>query len=396
MKKGLLLCIAVVFVISYSNILHAEKTSGVTGNTVKIGCVVDLTGPSSFPGRGANIGAETYFSHINDQGGVNGRKIKYLVEDNTYQPATAVAAFKKLIHRDGIFAVCFSWGTVTTLATANSIKRSQTPTIYYGNSEAIFNPPRHYLFSYQTSNYSQGQVIANYIVNTLKSKELKFGSIYQDDEFGRSSLRGFKDSAKTFGAEWVGEQHYKRGAISFTSQLLAMKKTGCTHLFLGSIPREGASILREAGRIGWSPNFYGNSAMTINKLLELSGNSAEGYIGVSAVLGWNENNDAVKKVKDIILKYRKNLDGLSNHTLMAWAGAMLMTEGINKAGKNLTTNNLIGGLEAIKGFNPDGLISPITWGPNQRDGGKGVRIIKADVEKKALVPISGWMTSKMK
>jgi len=397
LKKVLLLCVGVVFMLSYSDLLHAKKTRGVTDKTINIGSSVDLTGPSSFLGRGASVGTEAYFKYINDQGGINGRKIKYIPEDNTYQPATAVAALKKLIYRDKILALCFSWGTVTTLAIADALKRDNVPAIFYGLSEAPFTPFRRHLFVPLTTGYRQSIGMADYIMKELKPKDAKFACIYQDDEFGKSGLRGFKKGAEHYGVKWVGEVNYKRGSLDFSSQILKLKKTGATHVCLASVIREGSGILREAKKLDWHPNFFGNAAMTEPKLLELAGDSAEGFIGASYQIGWEEDTPRIKKLKRTIIKYRGNLKGMSgDFAVSGWAEAVIMTEGLKRAGKDLTADKLITALESMKNFDPDGLIPPVTWGPDRREGGVGVRLLKVDLANKALVPITGWIMPELK
>lgn len=396
-KRALLLSMGIVFVFSYSNLLHAAKTRGVTDKTINIGCSVDLTGPSSFLGRGASAGAEAYFKYVNDQGGINGRKIKYIVEDNTYQPATAIAALKKLIYRDKIFALCFSWGSVTTLAIADAVKTDNVPTIFYGHSEAVCTPPKRHIFSPQTTSYRMSIGAADYIMKELKPKDTKFACIYQDDEFGKAGLRGFRDAAKFYGVEWVGEEHYKRGALDFTSQILSLKKAGADYVYLAAVLTGGAGILREAKKLDWQPHFFGDSSMTDMKLLELAGDSAEGYIGTSVQRNWGEDTPGVKKVKTIMMKYRGDLGGMSTDFISpGYAEAMVMTEGLKRAGKDLTADKLIRALESLKNFDPDGLIPSVTFGPDRREGGVGVRLVKPDFANKVFVQITGWRTPELK
>ena len=376
--------------ISTAGYLYGGQTTGVTDKNITIGCLLDLTGPSSFIGRGANTGAECYFKYLNDHGGINGRKIKYIAEDNKYQPATAVAGLKKLVYRDKIFATCFSWGTVCALATAKDVKKEKIPTIYMGNSEAIFNPFRRYFFSYFTTWYRQTFTVADYIVNNMKAKDLRFACIFQDDEAGKSGLRGFKKAAKLYGAEWVGEEHYKRGALDFSSQVLKLKKAGANYVFMATVTREAAGILREARKLNWHPQFFASSASTDKKVIELAGEAGRGLMGSIFMVGWHEDIPAMEKVRKAIMKYHGSLKGMTEYTTLAWISGMLISEGLNKAGRNLTRDGLVDALETIKDFDPDGLMPQITWGPKRREGGIGSRIVKLDLEKKIFVPVTGW------
>jgi len=383
--------VCIILLVSSGSYLYGGQTTGLTDKSIKIGSLVDLTGPSSFLGRGANVGAESYFKYLNDNGGVNGRKFIYVAEDNKYQPATAVAGLKKLIYRDKIFAICFSWGTVSTLAITKDVKKEKIPTIYVGNSEAMFNPFRRYVFSYLTTLHKQAFTVADYLVNNMKAKDLKFACINQDDEFGRSGLRGFKKAAEVYGAKWVGDAHYKRGALDFSSQILKLKKAGANYVYMASVTREASGILREAKKLDWHPQFFGASPSTDSKVFELAGKATKGYMGCTYVVGWHEDIPAMDEMRKAILKYHGKLKGMNDHTTNTWVGAMLISEGMKRAGRNLTRDGLVDAMETIKDFNPNGLMTPITWGPKLREGGIGTRIVKADFEKKVFVPVTGWI-----
>ena len=391
MKRNICITgICVVLLMLSGGYLYGGQTTGVTDNSIKVGCLVDLTGPASFLGRATNVSTESYFKYLNDKGGVNGRNIKYIGEDHGYQPAKSVAAMKKLVFRDKIFAICFSWGSVTTYAIVNEVQREKIPTIFYGNSEPIFKPFKRYFFSFLTTLYREAFTITDYIVTDMKAKEPKFACIYQDDEYGKSGLRGFKAAAKAYGVKWVGEASYKRGALDFTSQVLKLKKAGADYIALASVTREAAGVLREADKLGWHPYFFGTSAATDEKLLELAGKAAKGYMGSTYVVAWHEDIPRMKKVRKTILKYHGTLKGMTHTATTAWVGSMLFSEGLKRAGRSLTREGLVDALETIKDFESGGLMTPITWGPERREGGIGSRILKADLKKKVFVPVTGW------
>jgi len=391
MKKNFYItAICIILLVSSGSYLYGGQTTGLTDESMKIGCLADLTGPSSFLGRGANVGAMSYFKYINDEGGINGRKIIYIAEDNKYQPATAVAGLKKLVYRDKIFATCFSWGTVCALATAKDVKKEKIPTLFFGMGEEIFTPFRRYMFTYQTTYYREAFTIADYIVNNLKAKDMRFACMHQDGSVGRGGSKGFKEAAKLYGAKWVGETHHKRGALDFTSEVLKLKKAGANFVFLATVTREAAGVLREADKLDWHPQFFGATGCIDEKVLELAGKSAEGYSGAIDVVSWHEDTPGMKKVKKAVLKYHGTFEEMSALTTNAWVGAMLFSEGLKRAGRGITRDGLVDALETIKNFDPDGLMPPVTWGPNRREGQIGSRIVKADLEKKMLVPVTKW------
>ena len=391
MKRSVVITafIAVVLV-SFGSGLYAGETTGITNNTIKIGNNIDLTGPSSVQGIGANIGTESFFRYVNDQGGIHGRKVKYFVEDNGYQPATAVASIKKLLHRDKIFAT-LSWGTVTTLAIVNDVTREKVTTFCLAESEALFTPYKRYLFSFLPSQYRQAGAVVHYMVKTMRPKDLRLGILYQDDEYGRSGLRGIRDAAKRNGIELIGEVSFKRSALNFTSQILQMKKRGANYVYIGTYIRNAANLLKEAKKLGFHPQFFGNHSAFEAKVIELAGEASRGYMGCRYVEDLHEKTTGIAKVRKAISKYKGSLKKTGGLTVPGWAGAMILSEGLKKAGRDITKEGLIDALETIKNFNPDGLMPPITFGPMQREGAKGVRIVKVDIENKILVPVSDWI-----
>ena len=137
--------------------------------------------------------------------------------------------------------------------------------------------------------------------------------------------------------------------------------------------------------------FFGNHSGIDAKMLALAGKAADGYMGCKYTRELDENTPETAKVRELLLKYHGRLDDLGSISVGSWVGAMLLSEGLKRDGRHLTRDGLIAALETVRNFDPDGLMPSITWGPMLREGGKGVRIVKGDVEKKVLVPVSDWI-----
>jgi len=391
MKRSLLItAIITVLLVSFGSSIYGGNITGVTEKTVKIGSDIDLTGPSGVQGIGCNIGIESYFNYVNDSGGIHGRKIEYVVEDNGYQPAKAVAAMKKLLYRDKVFAP-FTWGTVCILAVANEVKKENVPIIGIAASDAYHKPFRPHIFSFLVSQQRQAIAVADYIFNTMKPKDLRLGCLYQDDEYGRSGVRGLKAAAKRYGIELVETAGFKRDAVNHTSQIIQVKRAGANYVYIGTVIRHASGILKEANKLGWHPQFFGNHGSSDRKVIELAGEAARGYMGCRYITDLDDTASGVSKVRDMILKYHKSLKRTGGLTIAGWVGAMLMSEGLKRSGRDLTRDGLMDAFETMKSFDPDGLMPPLTWGPKRREGGRGVRIAKADLEKKVFVPVTDWI-----
>ncbi|MBU0514282.1 MAG: ABC transporter substrate-binding protein, partial [Proteobacteria bacterium] len=234
--------------------LGGEK--GVTKNWVKVGASLDLTGPIAFVGKSLKDGINVYFSAVNAAGGIHGRKIKLVVEDNGYRPSRAVASVVKLAGRDKVFAIVGTNGTSLTLAMIPAIMREGIPLVGIGAfSPKLANPPRKYVFHVLTNYDDQVRIALDYIVKDLGVKKPKLGIIYQDDDFGQDCLKGLKRQAKMYGIPILAAVSYKRGTLDFNPQVVRMMKAGVKYVFLATIYRETAGVLKTAAKLGFKATF---------------------------------------------------------------------------------------------------------------------------------------------
>lgn len=373
----------------------AVAEDGVTDDEILIGTTTDISGPLAFMGQRHTRGALMYFRYINDQGGIHGRKIKYLIEDDAFQPPRTVQAAKKLITKDKVFCMTMNLGAAGIFAILPLIENYDVPMLPTGTgNEALAIPPRKNVFVADTSYRVQGDLALKYVKDVLKENNPKIACIYQEDVTGVQYLNGVKQgAAKYFGIKDFPVLSYKRGAVDFSSHVAKCKMVGATHVFLHVNIREPAAILNEAQRIQYSPVYFCNGSSGTNKVVELCGDSVNASKGFYLVSHggdiWDGMNDGIKLWRKCVLKYdlKKNIyDGLA---CWGFQSAWVLCEVLKRAGRDLTRENFIKAAETMDNYET-GLMVPVTWRSGKRLGGDYSRIWKADAAKNKWVLISDW------
>jgi branched-chain amino acid transport system substrate-binding protein len=386
--------VALALLLVFGGAAWAEE--GVSKDEIKIGGIVDLSGPIAFMGKGVSDGAKLYFKYLNDKGGIYGRKINYILEDDGYQSPAAVQAAKKLVVGDKVFCIFMVLGSAQCNAMYPFLESKGVPLITPGTQNRDMGvPPRKYLFLADPHYTLQGKLAVEYIVEDMRIKKPKIAVLYQDDAPGHDWRNGVSIGAKHYGLDLL-DLPYKRGTVDFSAQIARCKNEGITHILMWTLIREPAILMKEAQRLQYKATYFTSTASNDKKCIDLAGDAVDysnGFYALSMVYDvYTQNTPRIKEYKQNIAKY--NLCRIDNfYNLYGYQAAVTLTEGIRRAGKNLTREGLIKALESFKAFD-NGILSPITWGPNRRAGGSSIRVDKA--EKGIWTPVSKWRFSKIK
>jgi branched-chain amino acid transport system substrate-binding protein len=370
--------------------VSVEAETGVTDDKIKVGMIADLTGPIAFVGQEASSGVKLYLQHINDQGGVHGRKIELIVEDDGYKPPRTVAAFRKLLDRDGVFCFAGNVGSSTTMATFPLIKRERVPLIGPANfNSAMFTPPKRYVFGLDPSYSIQSWIMLKYIHQNAPAAKLAI--IYQDDDMGLDGLKGFQEAAKHYNMPIVAEASYKRGAVDFTTQVLTLKQKNPTHVILVTVTREAPAILEKSHQLGWDPQFLAALPATDQKVVELAGEAAANFMGIACIdIAISAPDKQTQRYLDLVEQYDSGRK-LSLYHAFGVMIAQIFVEGLQRAGRDLTREKLVDAMETFNGWQ-DCLGPPVTYGSNVRGGtSTAAFLVKADVKNKTLVRATDWI-----
>jgi branched-chain amino acid transport system substrate-binding protein len=387
--------LAVICLCLFSS-LAGWAEDGVTINEIKIGTTTDLSGPIAFMGKGVTDGAKLYFQYINDQGGIYGRKITFLIEDDGYQPPRAVQGAKKLTTKDKIFCMFMNLGSAQVNAMYPLMEADGIPIVAPATqNQEMGVPPRKFLFLADTHYTAQGKLALEYIVEKMGEKKPKLACIYQDDTPGHDWRNGVQQGAKYYHLE-VLDLPYKRGAVDFSSQMAKCKEAGITHCMIWSLVREPAILMKEAQRLQYKPTYFYANPSVNKKVLELAGDALtynnKVYATNIMIDPYRDKTPAVQLFEKNCAKYKTATLENSYH-IYGYQAAITLVEGLKKAGKDLTRAGLIKALESFNKFD-NGIMAPITWGPNLRAGGHSIKMFQAkEGDWHAITP--GWIYSKI-
>ena len=366
---------------------------GVTDDEVKLGFVLVKTGPVAALGIPQGNGMIDYMEYINEKGGINGRKIKMLWEDDGFQAPKAVAAVKKLITRDKVLTIMTTGGTNQTIANMKNIKRYQIANIPNAMTLEFFEPLNPYIFALGALYEWQYQVIVDYINDDLKMEDKKIGVVYTKKEYGIKGLDAVKKRAAKYNIPVVAELVLPTGAVDASSQVLALQKAGANLVITCDVLPPIISFLKTAEKYNYWPKVFGFNWATDDLLVKACGPAAKNYIGAGFVGSWTDDSPGIKLVREIAAKYDRK-PKLTSLYIGGVGVSMLFVEALKKAGKDLTPETLKNALETFRNFDTGGIFPPVTYTSESHAPAKKVKLFKADVEKGRLVPLTDWRSPK--
>ena len=217
-------------------------------DSIKVGMSGPFSGGLSLLGQSVRDGVEVAFSEINDGGGVNGRKLELIAEDDAYEPMRTIAAARKLVEQDKVAALIAVTGTAPSAALLPFIRESKTPMLFpYAFAHALTSPVNRDVFTTLPEVRVQMMVLANYILKDLK--QTKVAAIYQNDDFGQDAVAGLEER---FGAAKVSlvKLPFDRGTTNFSGVVAQAKAAGVEHVVFLGIPKDAALVMREANNLG--------------------------------------------------------------------------------------------------------------------------------------------------
>ena len=225
---------------------------GVTDGEIKIGNTMPYSGPASSYGT---IGkAETaYYKMINEQGGVNGRKINYISYDDAYTPPKTVEMARKLVEQDEVLLIASPLGTPTNSAIWHYMNEKKVPQLFVSTGATKWDDPKGHPWTigWQPNYQSEGRIYATYI---LKNKpDGKIAVLYQNDDFGKDYLKGLKDGLGDKAKMVINESPYETTDPTVDSLIVGMKAAGCDVFINTAIPKFAAQAIKKAAETGWKP-----------------------------------------------------------------------------------------------------------------------------------------------
>jgi branched-chain amino acid transport system substrate-binding protein len=318
----------------------ASAQQGVSKDEILLGSIQDLSGPIAGFGKQARLGMLLAVDEINEQGGINGRKLKILVEDSAYDPKKAVLAAQKLVNQDKIFMMVGHIGTAQNMA-AMPVQFEKNVINFFPITAAreMYEPFHKLKYSFAATYYDQMRLAVPKLAKEKGAK--KACTMYQDDDFGLEVLKGGEDGLKTIGMEFAEKTSYKRGATDFSSQISKMQASGCDFIVLGTIIRETIGAVGTARKLGYNPTFIGSSAAYTDLIHKLGGPAMNGIYATMTVQNpyTDEQSPAIRFWAN---KYKTKFN--EDPTVFSVYGYSIINTfatAATKAGKNLSTDSFI-------------------------------------------------------
>ena len=250
----------------------AADTPGVTATEIKIGNTNPYSGPASAYGTiGKAIGA--YFKKVNDEGGINGRKINYISYDDAYSPPKAVEMVRKLVEQDQVAALFQTLGTPTNSAIHKYDNQQKVPHLFVATGATKWNDPQHFPWTmgFQPNYQTEGRIYAQYILKNLP--DAKIGILYQNDDYGKDYRKGLHDGLGEAAKKLiVMEQTYEVTDPTIDSQIANLKNSGANVFFNVTIPKFAVQAIKKSHDIGWKPtHFLNNVSSSLGTVLKPAG-----------------------------------------------------------------------------------------------------------------------------
>jgi branched-chain amino acid transport system substrate-binding protein len=375
--------------IAVTHLSVRATAQGVSDKAVKIGAYNALTGPIPLTGKQMSSGWQAAVQAINEAGGVKGRKLELLIEDDGYEPSRAMAAARKLVDRDQVLLMT-GLGTPSTVVVAKYLEQASVPLLFpMGASSTQLNEAKlKALFMVHPAYLTQAEIIIGWMMDNAGVK--KPCLIYQEDPAGEDHLAGAKKAASTRGTQLAAAEAFERGTTDFAAQVLKTKNAGCDLLYTAATLEAAARIVTGADRIAFKPKFAGFTTQADSTLITLLGPLAEGFYAADILPQPDSDDPAVKKFLADLKKTSPDVQP-TFFTTYAYAAMTLIADAIRDAGDTPTRSSIVAALENWNPFNSP-LLGPIAFSKDNHDGKRTLYMIQVKDGKWSKV--SDWISAK--
>jgi ABC-type branched-subunit amino acid transport system substrate-binding protein len=360
--------IATVFA-STTSVRAAEKKydQGASDSEIKIGQTVPHSGPGSLYGVLGRVG-EAYFQMLNENGGINGRKVKFLTLDDAYSAPKCVEATRRLVEQEEVLALFGSLGTAPQTAVHKYLNSKGVPQLLLNTGASKWNDPKNYKWTmaglplYPT----EARILAKHVVNARPNA--KIGILYQNDDFGRDFLAPFKKVLEDAGgtARVIMEQTYDLSDPTVDSQLINLSKSGADVFYNISTGKASSQSIRKVAELGWKPLQLLSAGSTGRTILNAAGfENAAGIVAIryskEAGTGrWLKDPDAMA-FEALRAKYLPNVDSDNTVAYAGYGQAVTMGEILRRCGDELTRANVLKQATTLAGFHSPFFLDDITY-----------------------------------
>jgi branched-chain amino acid transport system substrate-binding protein len=373
--------------------------TGASDTEIRIGQTMPYSGPASAYGSLGRTQV-AYFKMVNDNGGINGRKINIISLDDGYSPAKTLESTRRLVEQEEVLLITGSVGTPTNSAIHGYLNQKKVPHLFINTGAGKWNDPKNFPWTmgWAPTYPLEGRVFAEHI---LRSKpNAKIGILFQNDDFGKDYVRGMRerlgDKAKSM---IVAEISYEVTDATVDTQVLSLKASGADVLINAASPKFAAQAIRRVAESGWKPVQYITTvSTTIGSVLQPAGlDRSTGLITTQYMKDptdkqWDAD-PAIVNYKAFMRKYYPNGDIGDPLNLQAYAAAQTMAHVLRQAGDNLTRENLLKIAANLKDLKVDGPLPGLLISTQPNDYGPLSTVVMSRFDGQKWVnfgePISG-------
>ena len=371
------------------------ETRGVTKDAIQMGMILVKTGPVAALGLPEGWGIQDTFNQINESGGINGRKINLIWEDDQFKTPLAISAFNKLIFRDKVLSITTMGGTPQTIALFDLIDKHHVVNIPNALAEEFFKPHKPYVFVLGASYETQIELMFDYIINDLKAKDPKIAVVYAETEFGKKGLEAARKRAEQYGIKLVSELVLNIGSVDASSQVLSLKKDNVDYVVTCNLVPPIITFLKTAEKYDYWPTTFGISWSCDDMVVKACKTASKNYIGVNFVGGWEDDTPGMKRVRELAKKNDRDPNKMLTSLYTIGVGtATVLAEGMKRAGANLTPESYKDNMDTLKDFDTGGILPPVTYTPTSHAPTTVARLYRADPAKGLMIPITDWRSPK--
>ncbi|MBR0853512.1 ABC transporter substrate-binding protein [Bradyrhizobium liaoningense] len=343
---------------------QTKYDTGASDTEIKIGNIMPYSGPAS---AYAAIGRaeEAYFNKINAEGGIGGRKIKFISYDDGYSPPKTVEQARKLVENDGVLLIFGSLGTSTNSAIRKYMNEKKVPQLFVASGASKWNDPKQYPWTmgWQPSYVSEARIYAKYIMK--EKPDAKIGVLYQNDDFGKDYLKGLKDGLGPKAAMIVLQEPYDTSEPAIDEHVVKLKAADADVFISITSPKFAAQGIKKAAEIGWHPmHIISNVSASVGGVIEPAGfEISQGILSASYTKDgsdpqWNAD-DGMKKFYNFLAQYEPKANKLDAGVVFGYAAAQTMVKVLQMCGDDLTRENVMRQAASLKDFAPDTLLPGI-------------------------------------
>ena len=363
LRTAALATVAIVCV-SQSALAQKKYDTGASDTEIKIGNIMPYSGPASAYGV---IGKteQAYFDKINAEGGINGRKIKFISYDDGYSPPKAVEQARKLVESDEVLVVFNPLGTPSNSASQKYLNGKKVPQLFVATGATKWNDPKDFPWTmgWQPSYQSEARIYAKYLMK--EKPDARIGVLYQNDDFGKDYLKGLKDGLGAKASMITAEESYETTEPSIDGHIVKLKSTGVDVFISITTPKFAAQAIKKLAEIDWHPlHIVSNVSASVGGVIKPAGfENSQGILSAAyakdgADPQW-DNDPGMKKFLDFLAKNYPEGNRLDGSVVYGYGVAQTLVKVLQMCGDDLTRANVMKQAASLKDFEPDTLLPGI-------------------------------------